>query len=240
MVSIVNVSVFAINPNVLLASDGAIWLTNVITFVLSYLNPDRRGPTARANGRGDPGALIFPEMKNEEHVAPRWTLKFIEYDHFATALSSTDVSANRPLTKLMMMAEEAISLVIALLATTRAVDIPRWAGGRERDAPMAEEFGRGQFRPCDRDIGSIWEQSSLGSPSMSRLAPVTLIWMKDRPGQMAPGLTSEPNCGAFMLIELRHPNGQGEASVGNGTDLISVPEAARRIGLHPDTLYRLC
>jgi excisionase family DNA binding protein len=23
-------------------------------------------------------------------------------------------------------------------------------------------------------------------------------------------------------------------------DLISVPEAARRIGLHPDTLYRLC
>jgi hypothetical protein len=127
----------------LLASDGAIWLTNVITFVLSYLNPDRRGPTARANGGGDPGALIFPEMKNEEHVAPRWTLKFIEYDHFATALSSTDVSANRPLTKLMMMAEEAISLVIALLVTTRAVDIPRWAGGRERDAPMAEEFRAG-------------------------------------------------------------------------------------------------
>jgi excisionase family DNA binding protein len=23
-------------------------------------------------------------------------------------------------------------------------------------------------------------------------------------------------------------------------DLISVPEAARRIGMHPDTLYRLC
>jgi excisionase family DNA binding protein len=23
-------------------------------------------------------------------------------------------------------------------------------------------------------------------------------------------------------------------------DLISVPEAARRIGVHPDTLYRLC
>jgi excisionase family DNA binding protein len=23
-------------------------------------------------------------------------------------------------------------------------------------------------------------------------------------------------------------------------DLISIPEAARRVGLHPDTLYRLC
>jgi len=25
-----------------------------------------------------------------------------------------------------------------------------------------------------------------------------------------------------------------------GADLITVPEAARRIGMHPDTLYRLC
>ncbi len=43
-----------------------------------------------------------------------------------------------------------------------------------------------------------------------------------------------------MLIEFRHPNGKGGTGNGGGTDLISVPEAARRIGLHADTLYRLC
>ena len=43
-----------------------------------------------------------------------------------------------------------------------------------------------------------------------------------------------------MLIEFRHPNGKGGTGNGGGTDLISVPEAARQIGLHADTLYRLC
>ncbi len=32
----------------------------------------------------------------------------------------------------------------------------------------------------------------------------------------------------------------GRASRSMDPDLISVPEAARRIGLHADTLYRLC
>lgn len=43
-----------------------------------------------------------------------------------------------------------------------------------------------------------------------------------------------------MLIEFRHPSSKGGAGDGGGADLISVPEAARRIGLHADTLYRLC
>ena len=34
------------------------------------------------------------------------------------------------------------------------------------------------------------------------------------------------------------PRNQVDQNV--GSDLISVPEAARRIGLHADTLYRLC
>ena len=41
----------------------------------------------------------------------------------ATAFSPTDVSAIRPWMKLMMMAEEAISLVVALLVVARAVNI---------------------------------------------------------------------------------------------------------------------
>ena len=66
-------------------------------------------------------------MKNTEHVGPDWTPKFVDYFHFAfataTAFSPTDVSAVRPWMKLLMMAEEAISLVVALLVIARAVNI---------------------------------------------------------------------------------------------------------------------
>ena len=127
VVSIVNTSPFTNDAKVLLASGGAIWLTNVITFGLWYWALDRGGPAARAGGRQHPPALVFPEMKNEEHVGPDWRPKFVDYFHFAfataTAFSPTDVSAIKPWMKLMMMAEEAISLVVALLVVARAVNI---------------------------------------------------------------------------------------------------------------------
>jgi hypothetical protein len=127
VVSIVNVSPFTNNAKVLLASGGAIWLTNVIAFGLWYWALDRGGPAARASGTGGRVGLVFPEMHNEEHVGPRWTPRFVDYFHFAfataTAFSPTDVSAIRPWTKLMMIAEEAISLIVALLVVARAVNI---------------------------------------------------------------------------------------------------------------------
>ncbi len=36
------------------------------------------------------------------------------------------------------------------------------------------------------------------------------------------------------------PSPNTDETFGTSFDLISVPEAARRIGLHADTLYRLC
>ena len=48
VVSIINVSPFTNDAKVLLASGGAIWLTNVITFGLWYWALDRGGPAARA------------------------------------------------------------------------------------------------------------------------------------------------------------------------------------------------
>jgi len=41
----------------------------------------------------------------------------------ATAFSPTDVSAIKPWAKLMMMAEEVISLLVAILVVSRAVNI---------------------------------------------------------------------------------------------------------------------
>ena len=118
---------FSTNANVLLASGGAIWLINVIAFSLWYWDLDRGGAAARARGADGRIAFIFPEMSNLQYVGADWYPKFVDYLHLsfttATAFSPTDVSAIRPWAKLMMMAEETISLVVGILVVARAVNI---------------------------------------------------------------------------------------------------------------------
>jgi hypothetical protein len=120
---------FSTDANILLGSGGAIWLSNVITFGLWYWDLDRGGAAARARGSSRQPAFVFPEMTNAQYVAPGWYPKFIDYLHLsfttATAFSPTDVSAIKPWAKLMMMTEEAISLLVAVLVVSRAVNILR-------------------------------------------------------------------------------------------------------------------
>jgi hypothetical protein len=130
VVGIVTAASFSTDANVLLGSGGAIWLSNVIAFGLWYWALDRGGAGARAreaDGQGRPPAFVFPEMANDRYVPSGWFPKFVDYLHLsfatATAFSPTDVSAIRPWAKLMMMAEEAISLVVAVLVISRAVNI---------------------------------------------------------------------------------------------------------------------
>jgi hypothetical protein len=126
---IIHVAPFSNNANVLLASGGAIWLSNVIVFGLWYWDLDRGGAAARARGSGPRAAFVFPEMTSPEYAKPGWYPKFLDYLYLsfttATAFSPTDVSAVRPWAKLMMMAEEAISLLVAILVVSRAVNILR-------------------------------------------------------------------------------------------------------------------
>lgn len=126
---IIGAATFSTDANVLLASGGAIWLSNVITFGLWYWDLDRGGAAARARGSGPMPAFVFPEMTNPEYVRPGWYPRFLDYLHLsfttATAFSPTDVSAIRPWAKLMMMAEEVISLLVAILVVSRAVNILR-------------------------------------------------------------------------------------------------------------------
>ena len=126
---IIGAAKFSTDANVLLASGGAIWLSNVIVFGLWYWDLDRGGAAARARGSDHQPAFVFPEMSNPQYVSPGWYPKFIDYLHLsfttATAFSPTDVSAIRPWAKLMMMAEEAISLLVAILVVSRAVNILR-------------------------------------------------------------------------------------------------------------------
>jgi hypothetical protein len=124
---IVKADTLSADADLLLASGGAIWLSNVIVFGLWYWALDRGGAGARAGGRGPPPAFVFPEMINDQYVPAGWYPKFVDYLHLsfatATAFSPTDVSAIKPWAKLMMIAEEAISLVVAVLVIARAVNI---------------------------------------------------------------------------------------------------------------------
>jgi hypothetical protein len=125
--AIIGAARFTTDANILLASGAAVWLTNVIAFSLWYWDLDRGGAAARARGPGGPPAFVFPEMASAQYVTQGWYPKFVDYLHLsfttATAFSPADVSAIRPWSKLMMMAEEAISLVVALLVVARAVNI---------------------------------------------------------------------------------------------------------------------
>jgi hypothetical protein len=124
---IIGTAKFTTDANILLASGGAIWLTNVIAFGLWYWDLDRGGAAARARRAGSRPAFVFPEMTSPQFAGADWYPKFMDYLHLsftaATAFSPTDVSAIRPWAKLMMMAEEAISLVVAVLVVSRAVNI---------------------------------------------------------------------------------------------------------------------
>jgi uncharacterized membrane protein len=125
--SIVRGEHFTTNANTLLISGAVIWVTNVIAFGLWYWDLDRGGAAARAHESGVSPAFLFPEMSNPELVRDGWYPSFVDYLHLsfntAMAFSPTDVSAIKPWAKLMMMAEEAVSVVVGILVVARAVNI---------------------------------------------------------------------------------------------------------------------
>jgi hypothetical protein len=127
IIAIIDTKPFTSDAKVLLASGAAIWLTNVIAFALWFWDLDRGGAAARARGSTIGPAFVFPEMINERFVGKGWYPRFVDYLHFsfatATAFSPTDVSAIKPWAKVMMIAEEAVSLVVAILVVARAVNI---------------------------------------------------------------------------------------------------------------------
>ena len=115
-------------PADLLALGASIWLTNVIAFALWYWHLDCGGPVARASGDFTTlPAFHFPEQGIDSLVESGWYPQFVDYlalsFNTATAFSPTDVSAIRHWSKLWLMVESAISLVLAGLVIARAVNV---------------------------------------------------------------------------------------------------------------------
>jgi len=116
------------SPAQLLSLGAAVWSTNVIAFALWYWHLDSGGPVARAHGTGaGVPAFRFPEHDIDELVEAGWYPQFVDYlalsFNTATAFSPTDVPAIRHWSKLWLMAESAISLVVIGLVIARAVNV---------------------------------------------------------------------------------------------------------------------
>ncbi len=127
VISIIYSDPFTQTARVLLECGGVIWISNVVAFGLWYWDLDRGGAAARATNATARPAFLFPEMTNPEYAGEEWSPAFVDYLHLsfntATAFSPTDVSPIKSWAKVMMMAEETVSLVVGILVLARAVNM---------------------------------------------------------------------------------------------------------------------
>lgn len=117
----------SLNATNLLGRGAALWVTNVIVFSLWFWEFDRGGPVARASGRDVPATFAFPENATPELVPGEWIPRYPDYLYLAftnaTAFSPTDTLPVRTWAKMTMMAQSALSLVIAILVVARAINV---------------------------------------------------------------------------------------------------------------------
>jgi uncharacterized membrane protein len=110
----------------LLASGGAVWLINVLTFAVWYWEFDRGGPIERAAGTHPLPDLLFPQMSTPDMAPKDWEPEFLDYLYLAftnsTAFSPTDTLPMTRWVKAVMLLQSLLSLVIAALVVARAVN----------------------------------------------------------------------------------------------------------------------
>jgi hypothetical protein len=122
-----------IDPNQLLRSAAALWLSNILVFASWYWRLDGGGPHERALTPGHTdGAFLFPQMTMDP-AAKRaagehdWEPDFVDYLFLAfntsTAFSPTDVPVLSRWAKILMMIQSLVSLLVIALLAGRAVNI---------------------------------------------------------------------------------------------------------------------
>jgi hypothetical protein len=120
-------------PQKLLFSAAALWLTNILVFASWYWRLDAGGPRAREiRGVHTDGAFLFPQMtldqaSKREMGEQCWSPGFVDYLFLAfntsTAFSPTDVPVLSRWAKLLMMVQALISFATVALLAARAVNI---------------------------------------------------------------------------------------------------------------------
>lgn len=111
----------------LLASGGAIYLTNVLVFALWYWELDRGGPASRALALRTNPDFLFPQMATPHIADPDWEPRFADYLYVsftnATAFSPTDTMPLTRWAKMTMLLQSTIALVTIALVIARVVNI---------------------------------------------------------------------------------------------------------------------
>ena len=112
---------------VLLRAGIHMWLMNVLVFALWFWQLDAGGPLQRRlSPRREPD-FLFPQQTLAEGAGTTWQPTFVDYLFLsytnATAFSPTDTLPLSHWAKLLMMAESAASLLLAIMVVARAVNI---------------------------------------------------------------------------------------------------------------------
>ena len=110
----------------LIASAGAIFITNIIIFSLWYWELDSPGLTGLRRHNTKP-QFDFPQMESKVAEAQGWEPSYGDYLYVsttnATAFSPTDTMPFTHMAKLLMGLQSLISLIAVVLVTARAVNI---------------------------------------------------------------------------------------------------------------------
>lgn len=113
----------------LLLKGATIWSTNIVTFGLLFWELDRGGPMRRGAPDPPPRDFQFPQDENPALAEPSWHPRLVDYVYIsftnAVAFSPTDAMPLTRRTKMLMLAESAISAITVLLVAARAVNILR-------------------------------------------------------------------------------------------------------------------
>ncbi len=115
------------SASTLLRAAVHMWAVNVLLFALWFWQLDGGGPVARPTGAPATRDFLFPQQADRALATPAWRPLFLDYLYVsftnATAFSPTDTMPLSRWAKMLMLVQSAISLALALMVVSRAVNI---------------------------------------------------------------------------------------------------------------------
>ena len=115
------------NASTLLRAAVHMWVVNVLLFGLWYWQLDGGGPAARPTCEPAAWDFLFPQQTEAVLMQSGWKPMFLDYLYVsftnAAAFSPTDTMPLSRWAKMLMLAQSAISLSLAVMVVARAVNI---------------------------------------------------------------------------------------------------------------------
>lgn len=116
-----------VNGRMLLSSAVSGWMVNILTFSMIYWRIDRGGPEARANHGHIKPDWYFPQTGIPHEAPSHWHPTYVDYLFLsfstATAFSTTEVAPMTHRSKLLMMLQASISMIVLVIVASRAINI---------------------------------------------------------------------------------------------------------------------